>query len=386
MTTRSYHQPGLVISGSGTATERQIEDLQHDLRQLGYLRRGIDGSFGPETRRAVMAVRHDLLFNTGRSSGGDGDAPVRVVDYNRGRVTAVNDEVDPPLVECIMEMLRDDAFPKLPRSDDPARENQRVAARIMEMEPSHAPSPFLTAVLTQESGMMHFRVPRGRDSDSFIVVGADTNAREPYAITSRGYGAGQYTLFHHPPRQDEVSGIMLDAVKNVERAARLLREKLDRFVRGPASRADDRIAERGAGPVTLCRYQPDDPRFMRDCVRCASAAGARDLRAGEPLHTGAAGTWRSTRYYSNAGYTSVPRRERFGCDWPYAIRRYNGAGINSYHYQARVLRYLGMQPPWSPSGIASRLRAIINPVPTVSVPVRQPDPDLREVPEPTPRP
>jgi hypothetical protein len=23
--------------------------------------------------------------------------------------------------------------------------------------------------------------------------------------------------------------------------------------------------------------------------------------------------------------------------WPYAVRRYNGAGVNSYHYQAQVL-------------------------------------------------
>jgi hypothetical protein len=34
----------------------------------------------------------------------------------------------------------------------------------------------------------------------------------------------------------------------------------------------------------------------------------------------------------------VPARERFGCDWPYAVRRYNGGGLPSYHYQARVLR------------------------------------------------
>jgi hypothetical protein len=33
----------------------------------------------------------------------------------------------------------------------------------------------------------------------------------------------------------------------------------------------------------------------------------------------------------------VPDRKQFGCDWPYAARRYNGSGVNSYHYQAQVL-------------------------------------------------
>jgi hypothetical protein len=33
-------------------------------------------------------------------------------------------------------------------------------------------------------------------------------------------------------------------------------------------------------------------------------------------------------------------RAEIPCDWPYAVRRYNGSGINSYHYQVRILRYL----------------------------------------------
>jgi hypothetical protein len=39
----------------------------------------------------------------------------------------------------------------------------------------------------------------------------------------------------------------------------------------------------------------------------------------------------------------VPVRKNIGCDWPYAIRRYNGAGINSYHYQAKVLKNLSVR-------------------------------------------
>ena len=31
------------------------------------------------------------------------------------------------------------------------------------------------------------------------------------------------------------------------------------------------------------------------------------------------------------------------CDWPYAARQYNGAGLNSYHYQIAILKSLPIQ-------------------------------------------
>ena len=33
----------------------------------------------------------------------------------------------------------------------------------------------------------------------------------------------------------------------------------------------------------------------------------------------------------------MPIRARFECDWPYAVRLYNGGGMDSFHYQAQVL-------------------------------------------------
>jgi hypothetical protein len=33
----------------------------------------------------------------------------------------------------------------------------------------------------------------------------------------------------------------------------------------------------------------------------------------------------------------VPDRADFQCDWPYAVRRYNGGGPNSFNYQAIIL-------------------------------------------------
>ncbi len=124
----SYRQPGLVIAIDSPASRQQVCDLQHDLRSLGYLRRGIDGAFGPGTRKAVMAFQYDLLKNAGK--GSDGSAPVRVVDYNRGRVSAVDGRVDQSLVAVISDVLDDAAFPKLPFSKTPAEDNRKIAVSI----------------------------------------------------------------------------------------------------------------------------------------------------------------------------------------------------------------------------------------------------------------
>src|SRR6266704_3543895 len=154
-----YRRPGLVLV-PGMAPGHLVLALQRDLRALGYLRNGLDGHFGPATTAAVRALQHDLLFNDGR--GRDGRAP--------------------------------------------------GAMRV--------PMPFLLAVLAQESGLRHFRVPRLGDPDDFLVIGLNRgDAVRPDHITSRGYGIGQYTLFHHPPRADEVRTVMIDPLLNVRRAA-----------------------------------------------------------------------------------------------------------------------------------------------------------------------
>jgi hypothetical protein len=40
----------------------------------------------------------------------------------------------------------------------------------------------------------------------------------------------------------------------------------------------------------------------------------------------------------------VPERATLGCDWPYAVRRYNGSGVDSYRYQYQVLGRLTRLP------------------------------------------
>lgn len=338
-----YRHPGLVL-GIGAAVPRElVRALQRDLRALGYLKAGVDGRFGPDTAAAVRAFQYDLQFNDGQ--GSDSTAPVAMRAFNQDRVTAMDGLVDERVAACIEAVLDDPRVPKLPRSDTPAADNRRAldAVRALAAKDVPVPVPFLLAVLAQESSLQHFRVPSGTDSDDFIVVGLDRNdeGRSDH-ITSRGYGIGQYTLFHHPPRREEVESVMLDPALNVGRAVRELRDKFDHFVAGATSgtRADDRIAEIGAGALRACRHPATDARFLRDCHTCAREAPALTLETGTPCFIGSTLSFSPTDYHPATSYKAVPDRARLGCDWPYAVRRYNGAGVNSYHYQVQVLKRL----------------------------------------------
>lgn len=342
MPSLSYRQPGLVLKRGGVAaSDRQIRDLQHDLRLLGYLKRGIDGNFGFGTERAVRALQHDLLHNDG--GGTDGTAAVAIRDFNSGRVETVTGEVDQRFVDCISDLLDEPRFGRLPAAADPKSANRQVLATISSLASPGVPMPFLMAILEQESGLRHFNEPRPGDDDTFITVGLDAPLPESEVITSRGYGVGQFTLFHHPPRPDEVTEFMTEPVNNLQRAIRELREKFDSFVNGPASRADDRIAEAGTGPLRECRFSSGNASRLRDCQACLSHAGRVTIVEGvTPVFAGSMAIFHSTNNYDMQAdrqlYSDVPRRAEIECDWPYAARRYNGAGMDSYHYQVHILK------------------------------------------------
>jgi hypothetical protein len=336
-----YRKAGLRLARGFPAPQTVVRALQRDLRRLGYLRSGLDGQFGHGTEQAVRSLQWDLLFNDG--TGTDGAAPVPMTSYNGGRVTAIDGVLDERLAACLEEILDDDRVPSLPRSARPATDNRRALERVRSLDHAPVPVPFLLAILGQESGGRHFRVPTPGDTDSFIVVGLDRNdPAHSDRISSRGYGIGQYTLFHHPPRSEEVETLMLDPVRNVGRAMRELAEKFDHFVTGgtPATRADDRSDEIGTGPLRRCRYAADDPRYQRDCRRCAMDAGTISIGPGSRLRPGSPELLAPTQYHPETHYDNVPERARLGCDWPYATRRYNGSGLNSYHYQFQLLHRL----------------------------------------------
>ncbi|UYN95177.1 MAG: peptidoglycan-binding protein [Enhydrobacter sp.] len=345
-----YQQPARSL-GVGESDRALVRALQRDLRSLGYLRSGIDGDFGAGTAQAVRSLTWDLLHNKGASTGNDGPAPVAIADYNRGRVAAVVAVIDERVAACIADLLADPRVPKLPSSADPAAANREALAAIRAMVGHKAPPPFIAAMIRQESSAMHFRVPGGNDHDDFVVVGLDRNvAGNQDIVTSRGYGVGQYTLFHHPPRPEEVEDFIVDPVRNVAHAFGELRLKFDKWIAGPIDRADDRSREHPLlKEPRLCRYAPADPRYMRDCRACAAAARKVDIERGTPAYEGASIRYDVTQYYRSATYGGVPDRSDFLCDWPYAARRYNGGGINSFHYQTRILLNLLSEPPasWS---------------------------------------
>ena len=335
-----YRRAGLVLKRGSAAADPLVKALQQDLRKLGYLRSGLDGQFGGGTEAALRALQFDLLHAV--QPGSDGEAPVTLREFNRERVTSVTGTLDENLAACIEDILADPRVPTLPRSDDPARANREALASVQSLVGLRVPRQFLLAILLQESDGLHFRIPTAANADDFIVVGLDRNDRgSPDHITSRGYGIGQYTLFHHPPRAEEVETLMLDPVRNVQRAVNELNEKLERFVNGPTSgqQADDRLAEFGRGELRRCRFEASDPRFMTDCVRCAAEARV-DIGPTTPLHPRTTETLQPTKYHRETSYGGVPDRAKLGCDWPYAVRRYNGSGVNSYHYQYQVLQRL----------------------------------------------
>lgn len=325
-----FVQPGLVLTQDGAGPSDPVNDLQRALRSIGYLSGGIDGKYQTGTASAVSALQYDLLYNGG--SGKDGNAPVSVTAYNKGRVTAVTGICDQNVALCLADILNDPAFVRLPDSGSPASANQGVRAKVAALPSIAVPTRFMIAILKQESDLRHYN-----ETDSFVYIGLDRNNAGTAQVTSRGYGIGQFTIFHHPPRPEEVTDFIDDPVKNVSKAQAELRDKFDHFVVGKSD-ASDRTAEIGTGPLRICKYAATDPKYLTDCRQCSIEAGSRNIQQGDPYYPGASGKMQPTQYYASASYTNIPKREAFGCDWPYAIRRYNGGGVNSYHYQARVLR------------------------------------------------
>jgi hypothetical protein len=315
MPTRSYKKSGMVLKrGSSSASTTQIKELQRDLRQLGYLYRRVDGSFGNSTERAVKALQHDLLNNLGQNTRSDGNAPVSIVDYNKGRVVEVNGIVDLKLAQCISDMLDDDKYPKLPFAEEPQDANREIIERLDTLTSDVVPLPFLKAIFKQESNLKHFYVPRGEDEDNFIVIGMDTNAGEKHIITSRGYGLGQFTLFHHPPKKSEVKRFMVGLQGNISKAIEELQDKFENFVTGPPGgrRADDRFADgRTQKKPIICQYVKNNSRYLTDCKNCALNIGKQDIVADEtPYYKGSNNTFKKTQYHPGS-YKNVPIRKEF---------------------------------------------------------------------------
>ncbi|MGH7120349.1 MAG: peptidoglycan-binding domain-containing protein [Acetobacteraceae bacterium] len=327
-----------------------VQVLQRDLRALGYLWRGIDGEFGLLTQAAVRALQYDLLHNDGRSTGKDGDAPVAVKSFSQG-VRDVTGIVDPALADSIEALLGEDRVPKLPSSRDAATANRDAFAEIFRAAGRRVPMPFLLAMFQQESGCRHYAVPKPPgDADSYVIIGLDRDSKDADHILSRGYGIGQYTISHHPPRPEEVSGFIADPLRNIEQAVDVFVDKFEKWVRGAAGARDYRAEHPALNALRLCRYAPSDPSYMSACRDCAATAGKHDLGPDSPLYKGTRQTYGEVHHHRPTTYRGVPDRADFQCDWPYAMRRYNGCGPDSFNYQAIILGSLLAPPPSGPEG------------------------------------
>ncbi len=338
MSTPVYAVADLILGPSATFSA-QVQSLQTDLRALGYGKGPIDGVFGTGTQTAVRALQYDLMNNNGASTTNDGSAPVSIRNYNNSSVTALTGVVDQGLVSCMASMLADPVYPKLPYSLNPSSDNQDAIAKVQTMSPCPVPISFLVAVLFQESNWQHYQVPSTSNRDHYVTVGLDRNNHSnPAAITSRGYGIGQFTLFHHPPTADEIENEIKDPIRNVSRAISDLLNKYKSYVVGPIDKADDRMAEAGSGTLRPCQFPASDARYMKACGTCLHAATSVNIVAGKTVfYAGCDESYDRTQYHVGS-YSGVPERKSIPCDWPYAIRRYNGSGVNSYDYQAEVLQ------------------------------------------------
>jgi peptidoglycan hydrolase-like protein with peptidoglycan-binding domain len=336
---RPYVQPGLSLSIAEPARPDLVTALQRDLRALGYKAAGINGVFDTSTERALRALQIDLL-----KLPTPGSAATTLSRYNGAggsRVASVTGVLDQPLAQCMAAMLSDPQYTKVPESGDSVGDNAHALAAVRTHVGSIAPTPFVVAIIRQESGGRHYQIPTTSNPDAFVTIGLDrNNSAQPDEITSRGFGLGQYTLFHHPPAAAEMRDLVEDPINNVQNLYGLLRKKLDRSVTGPDDHADDRVAEHPLLPLRMCCYRTSDPRYFADCANCAAKARKVRITPGTPVYAGAKTVYEPDQYYSTANYDGIPDRADFLCDWPYAVRRYNGSGLNSFHYQTRVLRNL----------------------------------------------
>jgi hypothetical protein len=304
---------------------------------LGYHGGDLTGLWGAFLDRAVAALRWDLTHPR--------DTPA-IAAFNENDAVAAAPAtglcaVEPALAEMIATLVDEPAFHMTPASTEAAADNARAWAAVRAMRTGVAPTPFLAAIFRQESGGRHYAVPSPNNPDSFVVLGLDhDDDAAPERITSRGYGLGQHTLFHHPPSAAELAGVISDPVQNARGAFHDLRQKFDHEVVAPGrlgEGADDRRAEHPLLPLRLCKHAPSDPRYLADCKVCAEAVRKVNIAPGQPVYPGATLAWAPTARYAAAVYQGVPDRAEFLCDWPYAVRRYNDSGLDSYHYQARVL-------------------------------------------------
>jgi len=282
----------------------------------------VQDRFNSKLSSAVKSLKWELINNRSLS--------------RFGNYSAVNDTVTNALVVTMESMVQDPEIGVVYGTKDYEGANSKVELRIKGFSSEEFPQPLMGAILYEETGLRWFR------PDGYPTIGLDFNDKSnPERITSRGFFVSQRTLFKYPVDQSRIDSMdSLDEDLNF--FSRHLENKYKKYIVSskPSVRDDLRLESFSKSELRGCKYSPDDSKYMIDCKNCVEGLKRRDYPLGVRLAKGSSWKLRKTRYHKRDGYKNMPDFKEFPCDYLFAIRRYNGGGINSFHYLMQVLEHL----------------------------------------------
>ncbi len=289
-----------------------------------YIKR-VSENLDDKVKLAVKSVKHDLV-----------NTPFLESNFNNGKISSVDDRIDLAFVSILEDMRNDSRVGVVYRVGGFDRENSLIRGSLDSFNTEYFPVPLSKAILYEETGLKWYR------KDGYPTVGLDYNDKKiSHRITSRGLFLSQRTFFSYPIQQSELDGFnSLDT--DMRFFSSHLRSKYNNFVvsNKVASRDDLRHFSFGGSKLRGCKYDSSDARYMKDCKNCVFSLNKRTYVEGDRLAKGSGWKFRKTKYHRRDVYKSMPDFKEFPCDYLFAIRRYNGGGINSFHYLMQVLEHL----------------------------------------------
>lgn len=274
-------------------------------------------------KRGIKSLQFELLYNPELSK----------INYT-GKLDGERTHV---LREALKKMWDCSDIPRITKVDNPSEANSKIREIIENKLKSSFPKPLVLAVLEQESNLMWYR------KDGYPTIGLDYNNKvQPYVITSRGLFLSQRTVFDYPFKQEQLN--QYDSVEvDLNFVVDLLNLKYDKFIvsKDPKTNDDLRSSSFGSEDLRGCKYETSDSRYKSDCKNCVWSGDLRDYKKDRSV-LGDKKQWvlKSSQYHKIKQYLQFPDYSKFPCDYLFSIRRYNGSGINSFHYLMRVLKHL----------------------------------------------
>lgn len=305
--------------------ETQTQDMIKLLREFMFLKEIKSSTVQDLETRAVKSLQHEILSNDSLKK------------FNQGRVTAVDGESSLGILAVLQDMSKSPSLARLSPALNPSKGNQAMKERLSGYLNSKFPTPLVMAVLTQETNLKWYR------KDGYPLVGLDYNSDEDYIITSRGLFYSQRTIFSYPISKKEFDS-MNDLESDMEFFFDHIFGKYQNFVVSSSAKARDdlrySVPEFKDLDLRGCKYEESDSKYMKDCKACLKECPSKDYLMGDSLLGNGRWIIKPTHYHRIQDYEGFPDFHHFPCDYVFTIRRYNGSGINSFHYLMRVLAHL----------------------------------------------